>query len=527
MWEQVRTSTCTRTLCQWGVSFMNRQARQLITLSVFALVCMAVGMGLSLRWVAQAQGEMPVLVASKGMEALPPIAEVAEKLNPTVVSIVNTSFVRNRRNDNGGPLGDDFFNWFFGPQRPGSRRPQDEEQRIQAGGSGVLISPDGEILTNHHVIEGLSGGDPSIEVKIANGMTYKATVLGKDKELDIALIKISANHLPFAKLGDSDSLRVGEWVVAIGNPLGLDHTVTQGIISAKGRQISGPGLESFLQTDAAINRGNSGGPLLNLRGEVIGINTAIRADGQNIGFAVPVAKINQVLPALRSGRPVSRGYLGVGTKDLDSEFQDSLGIREGVVVAEVVRGGPGDKAGIRRLDVITAVDGQKIRNGAELVSAIAGHRAGDAVRVTVFRAGSSRELTAILGDRQAMLQTETPDPGGDGQDGPGPNAPDRQAQGLERTYGFAVEPLTPVNRRQFDIPGDWKGVLVTHVAPRSAAMDKGLRAGLVISAVGTLEIEGPQDFYQEVNRLGGRKPLLLLVRAPRTDAQSTLAIPPR
>ena len=237
MWEQVRTSTCTRTLCQWGVSFMNRQARQLITLSVFALVCMAVGMGLSLRWVAQAQGEMPVLVASKGMEALPPIAEVAEKLNPTVVSIVNTSFVKNRRNDNGNPLGDDFFNWFFGPQRPGSRRPQDEEQRIQAGGSGVLISPDGEILTNHHVIEGLSGGDPSIEVKIANGMTYKATVLGKDKELDIALIKISANHLPFAKLGDSDTLRVGEWVVAIGNPLGLDHTVTQGIISAKGRHV--------------------------------------------------------------------------------------------------------------------------------------------------------------------------------------------------------------------------------------------------------------------------------------------------
>jgi len=507
---------------------MNRQVRQLLTLSLFALVCMAVGMGLSLRWVAQAQGEMPVLVASKGMEALPPIAEVAEKLNPTVVSILNTSFVKGRnRTDNGYPLGDDFFNWFFGPQRPGSRRPQDEEQRIQAGGSGVLISPDGEILTNHHVIEGLNGGESTIEVKIANGMTYKATVLGKDKELDIALIKIGASHLPYAKLGDSDTLRVGEWVVAIGNPLGLDHTVTQGIISAKGRQISGPGLESFLQTDAAINRGNSGGPLLNLRGEVIGINTAIRADGQNIGFAVPVAKITQILPALRSGRPVSRGYLGVGTKDLDSEFQDSLGVREGVVVAEVMRGGPGDKAGIRRLDVITAVDGLKIRSGGDLVSAISGHRAGDAVKVTVFRAGQSRDLMAVLGDRQAMLQAEDPDPGGDGQDTPGEGAPDRRASGLEQAYGFTVEPLTPANRHQFGIAADWKGVLVTHVAPRSAAVDKGLRAGLVVSAVGTQEIEGLQDFYLEVGRLGNRKPLLLLVRAPRTDTQSTLAIPPR
>ena len=320
---------------------MSRQVKQLALLSLFALVCMAVGMGLSWRWVAQAQEEMPVMVASKGMEALPPIAEVAEKLNPTVVSIINTSFVKNRaRGEGDSPFGDEFYNWFFGPQRPGGRRPQDEEQRIQAGGSGVLISPDGEILTNYHVIEGIKGGESSIEVKTSNDRTYRATVLGRDKELDIALIKIDARHMPFARLGDSDAIKVGEWVVAIGNPLGLDHTVTQGIISAKGRQISGPGLESFLQTDAAINRGNSGGPLLNLRGEVIGINTAIRPDGQNIGFAVPVNKITQVLRDLRSGRPVSRGFLGVGTKDLDNEFREYLGIQEGAVVSEVVRGGP-------------------------------------------------------------------------------------------------------------------------------------------------------------------------------------------
>jgi serine protease Do len=507
---------------------MSRQVKQLAILSLFALVCMAVGMGLSYRWVAQAQEEMPVMVASKGMEALPPIAEVAEKLNPTVVSIINTSFVKSRaRGEGDSPFGDDFYNWFFGPQRPGTRRPQDEEQRIQAGGSGVLISPDGEILTNYHVIEGIKGGESSIEVKTSNDRSYKAMVLGRDKELDIALIKIDARHLPYAKLGDSDAIKVGEWVVAIGNPLGLDHTVTQGIISAKGRQISGPGLESFLQTDAAINRGNSGGPLLNLKGEVIGINTAIRPDGQNIGFAVPVNKIAQVLKDLRSGRPVSRGFLGVGTKDLDNEFREYLGIQDGAVVSEVVRGGPGDKCGIRRLDVITAVDGTRIRNGGELVAAIAGHRAGETVRITVFREGKYKELKAVLGNRQTLLQAEGQEENGSGAEPPKGGGQDGRTVNLEKTYGFTVEALTPANRRQYGVSNDWSGVVVTSVSPRSPAMEKGLRAGFVITTVGTRDIEDPQDFYQEVRKLGGRKPLVILVRAPRSDAQATLAIPPR
>jgi serine protease Do len=507
---------------------MSRQVKQLALLSLFALVCMAVGMGLSYRWVAEAQEEMPVMVASKGLEGLPPIAEVAEKLNPTVVSIVNTSFVKSHgRSEGDTPFGDDFFNWFFGPQRPGGRRPQDEEQRIQAGGSGVLISPNGEILTNYHVIEGLKGGESSIEVKTSNDRTYKASVLGRDKELDIALIKIDARHLPYAKLGDSDALRVGEWVVAIGNPLGLDHTVTQGIISAKGRQISSPGLESFLQTDAAINRGNSGGPLLNLRGEVIGINTAIRPDGQNIGFAVPVNKIAQVLKDLRSGRRVSRGYLGVGTRDMDNEFRDYLGVQDGAVVSEVMRGGPGDRCGIRRLDVITAVDGVRVRNGSDLVAAISSHRAGDTVRVTVFREGKYRDLKAVLGDRQTLLQGDGQDESGAGGDTPRSAPQEGRTVDLEKTYGFTVEALTPANRRQYGVAGDWTGVLVSSVSPRSTAMDKGLRAGFVIAAVGTRDIEDLQDFYQEVKKLGGRKPLLILVRAPRSDAQATLAIPPR
>jgi serine protease Do len=505
---------------------MKKHVRQLLILSLFALTCMAVGMGLSYGWVARAAEETPVTVDTKGADRLPPIAEVAEKLNPTVVSIINTSFVKNRNRAEDNPMGDEFFNWFFGPQRPGSpHRPQDEEQRVQGAGSGVIISPDGEILTNHHVIEGIRGGDTNLEVKTSDGKTYKAKVLGLDKELDIALVKIEATHLPFAKLGNSDAMRIGDWVVAIGNPLGLDHTVTQGIISAKGRQLSGPGLESFLQTDAAINRGNSGGPLLNLKGEVIGINTAIRPDGQNIGFAVPVNMVNHILADLRSGKPVKRGYLGVGTKNLDNEFQSALGILEGAVVGVIMKGGPADKAGIRRLDVITGVDGKKVRNGDELIAAISSRRAGETVKVTVWRDGKFKELAVALGDRKELSKEENQE-NEDDAEAPNSSRDDDKALNLDKAYGFNVEALSPANRLQYGIAKDVKGVVVTSVATRSAASEKGLQSGLVITAVGTRDVANLQEFGQEV-RKAGKKPLLLLVKAPRSTAQITIGVPHR
>jgi serine protease Do len=506
---------------------MRRQVKQLVSLSFFALACMGAGMGLSYHWVAQAQEEQPVTVDAKGLDRLPPIAEVAEKLNPTVVAITNTSFVKSRAGGQDSPLGDEFFNWFFGPQRPGTRRPQEEEQRVQAGGSGVIISPDGEILTNYHVIEGVRGGESTIEVKISDGRTFKATILGKDKELDIALVKIDASHLPFAKLGNSDALRIGEWVVAIGNPLGLEHTVTQGIISAKGRQLNGPGLESFLQTDAAINRGNSGGPLLNLRGEVIGINTAIRPDGQNIGFAVPVDMITRVLKDLRSGKPVSRGYLGVVTRNLDKEFQESLGIKEGAVVNDVSRGGPADKGGLQRLDVITAVEGRKVKNGEELVAAVASRRAGETVRVTVFREGKTRELTVVLGDRKDMQKAEGQEEDPEDSGKPAESPENSNKLNLEKTYGFSVEALSAANRHQYGFPAETKGVLVTFVSARSVAGEKGLRAGCVITAVGTKDVDGILAFNHEVKK-AGKKPILLQVKVPGGNSpQYTIAVPPK
>jgi len=512
---------------------MNRMIKQTLGLSLFAAGCLAVGMGLSYHWVAQAQEEKPVTVSAKGLDQLPPIAEVAERLNPTVVSIKNTSFVKRRMGMQNPFGGDDFFDFFFDGRRPNPSPNQprgQEEQKVMAGGSGVIISANGDILTNHHVIEGAHGSDAEIEVKLSDGRTFPAKVLGKDKELDIALIRIETNHLPFAALGDSDKAKVGEWVVAIGNPLGLDHTVTQGIISAKGRTaraLGGPsGLESFLQTDAAINRGNSGGPLLNLRGEVIGINTAIRADGQNIGFAVPIDMVKRVLRDLRSGRPVSRGYLGIQTAELDKDFQAALNVKQGVVVNDVVRDQAADKGKVARLDVITAIDGQKLNSPDELVAVIANRRAGDTVTLSIIRDGKALQLPVVLGDRKDLQKADgeggEDDKGGSGSTEP---APDGKKLNLEKLYGFEVAALDAPTRHQYGIATDRKGVVITFVAARSGAADKVL-VGNVISAVGTKNVENLQEFYAEVRKFQG-KPLLLLVRAPKGNQQVTVAISPR
>jgi serine protease Do len=500
---------------------MKRQVKQVLGLSAFAAGCMALGMGLSHGWVVSAQEEKPVLVDAKGLDRLPPIADVAEKLNPTVVAITNTSFVKNRGFQHPQVGGQDFFDFFFGPGGPQQRRAPrggEDEQRAVSGGSGVIVSPSGEILTNYHVIASMGGGDNALEVKISDGKTYKATVLGKDKELDIALIKIDASHLPFAKLGESDSLRIGEWVVAIGNPFGLEHTVTQGIISAKGRKLD-TGVSSFLQTDAAINRGNSGGPLLNLRGEVVGINTAINPAGQNIGFAVPISQVNRILKDLRSGKPVSRGYLGISPAELDQAYQDALGVKEGVVVNTVDKDQAAGKAGVQRLDVITALDGQPVRSPDEVVAVVSSRRAGDTLKLTIFRDGKTLNLTATLGDRKAIEDQRRRDAGEESEDEPAQKAPgDLKSINLEKTYGFTVEPADPKNRI--------KGVVVTTVDPRSPAADRGLAPGMVITEVGRQPVNNLAEFNAQVKKAGGRT-LLLFIQSPNGSQKFTLPVSPR
>lgn len=497
--------------------------KQILGLSAFAAVCMALGMGLSRPWVAHALDEQPVTVDAKGLDRMPPIAEVAEKLNPTVVYITNKSFVKARRAD--GPSEQDpFFDFFFGPggRRRAPGNGEEDGQMVASGGSGVIISPDGEILTNHHVIEGFRGSqDPTITVKLSDGREMKAKVVGKDKELDIALIKIEGAHLPFAKLGNSEATKVGEWVVAIGNPLGLEHTVTQGIISAKGRtpRELGGGFGAFLQTDAAINRGNSGGPLLNLRGEVVGINTAIRPDGQNIGFAVPVDSVKRILSDLRASRTVSRGALGVSPRELDDSFQQALSVKKGVVVQDVTKGMAAEKGGVQQLDVITAVDGAAVNSPDDLISQISSRRAGETVKLDIVRNGKAMALSVTLGDRKELSANPKED-----DEGNAPKDSKEEGINLMGTYGFSVDALTPANRALYQVAEDRKGVVVTKVDPRSPAAEKSLQPGLVILKVGTTTVTSLQEFNSAVKKSAG-KPLLLYVAAHQGDARFTLAIP--
>src|SRR5271157_57111 len=314
-------------------------------------------------------------------------AELAKKVTPAVVNISTTTTVKVPGNPfkqffgpHDGPFGD-----FFGDM-------PDREMKQRSLGSGIIVDKEGYIITNNHVVSG-SG---EIKVKLTDGREYTAKVIGRDPKTDLALIKISSifKDLPTLSLGDSDKMRVGDWVLAIGNPFGLEHTVTQGIISATGRVIGAGPYDNFIQTDAPINPGNSGGPLVNLRGEVIGINTAIVASGQGIGFAIPSSIVKTIISQLKDKGKVVRGWIGVSIQNLSPEMVQSFGLKgsEGALVGDVVPGGPADVAGIKRADVITEFNGKSIKNMSELSRAVADTPVGKAVTARIIRAGKEMDI---------------------------------------------------------------------------------------------------------------------------------------
>jgi serine protease Do len=316
------------------------------------------------------------------MRALFSFADLAEKLKPAVVNISTTKTVKSggfrSPFGQGSPFdrnfgGEDFFERFFGdiPQR---------QFKQKSLGSGFIISHDGYIFTNNHVVEQAD----KILVKLSDGKEYEAKVIGKDAKTDIALIKIKpSDNLPIVETGDSDKLRVGDWVIAIGNPFGLEQTVTAGIVSAKGRVIGAGPYDNFIQTDASINPGNSGGPLINLNGEVVGINTAIVASGQGIGFAIPINMARDVIPQLEKSGHVTRGWLGVGIQEVTPALAKSFGLKEekGALVSQVSKGGPADKAGIEQGDVILEFDGKTIAEMKDLPRIVASTPVGRTVAV--------------------------------------------------------------------------------------------------------------------------------------------------
>ena len=392
---------------------------------------------------------------------------------------------------------EEWFDHFF--RMP--RMPREFQARGQ--GSGVIVSSDGYILTNNHVVRGAD----RLEVKLADGRKFQARVVGTDPRTDLAVLKIDATGLIAARLGNSDKTKVGEWVLAIGSPFGLDLTVTAGIISAKGRSNIGVAdYEDFLQTDAAINPGNSGGPLVNMRGEVIGITTAIRSgSGVNsgVGFAIPSNMARRVMDSLiRTGR-VDRGWLGVGIQDLTEQLARSFGYdkTKGVVISQVMPGGPADKAGFQVGDIILRFNGKLVEDAHQLRHLVADTQIGARVPVVVFRKGREHTLHVKIG--------RMPSPEALASSGSGPQPQPSPAQ---EQLGLHVQQLTPELARRLGHNEDVQGVVV--VRATGVARLAGLRPGDVILAVGDQRVKTPDQFYRELSKHDLSRGVRLLVRSP-------------
>lgn len=422
----------------------------------------------------------------------PSFADIVEKVNPAVVSIISTELVEPGKGN--APFHSP-FEFFFGPDNR-RRQGRDEPRREDSGGSGFIISEDGYILTNFHVIEGAD----KIRVSLTGDDTdYRAEVVGTDPGTDLALIKIKADHgLPTVPMGDSDSLRVGEWVIAVGNPYYYEHTVTVGVVSAKGRKLGelskDVSLDEFIQTDAAINFGNSGGPLVSLTGEVVGVNSAISSVGQGIGFAVPINIAKSILPQLKAYGHVSRGYLGVRLTNVTPDLRDGFGLKDtkGALVQDVDRGLPGDKAGIRPGDVIVGVEGRTVSTTDELVRIISAREPGSRVRLNLIRDGRPVAVTARLEDRSEFINAARQDRSQEGEEG--------GAQG-ERRLGITVDNLTADVRRQLNLGNDVAGVVVTDVSQVSDAFEQGVGQGYIITEVNRVPVRSVAEYRREMSKV--------------------------
>jgi serine protease Do len=426
---------------------------------------------------------------------LPSVAPVVEKATPAVVNIFT---VKTRR---GGPRSrfsrpapgpnmpgppDNLFDDFFGfPQAP----PQVYRER--ALGSGFIFDEEGYIITNNHVVEGAD----EIKVILENKQEIAAEIVGRDPKTDLALIKLTkAGKYPFLKLGDSEKVQIGDWLVAIGNPFGLDHTVTAGILSARGRAIGAGPYDDFLQTDASINPGNSGGPLLNLDGEVVGINTMITSQGTGIGFAIPSKMVVKIIAQLKTKGFVERGKIGVYIQPITQDMAKTLGLDEakGALVSDIVSGSPAEKSGIKHGDVVVEFDGQPIGQFSELTAIVADTPVGKVVNLVVVRAKKRTPLKLTV----ALLEDDT-----------------LAISGTSETsidLGLTLRPLTPEKAKELGI--DSKGLVVEKVEPASSGADSGIRANDIILEVDRRPVDSLQDYVDILKAHTQEDALLLWVR---------------
>jgi serine protease Do len=487
--------------------------------AVVAIVCLFIGIGAATDgggamvlaaqkapfWTESPPGQVPRVQA-------PDFAELAEQLQPAVVNISTTQVLRGQRRQSPGlpsprPFGErgerhpfeEFFERFFGGGSP------QRELRRSSLGSGFIINKDGHIVTNNHVVENAT----DIKVSLSDKEEFDAKVIGRDSKTEVALIKIEANRdLPVVPLGNSDQLRVGQWVIAIGNPFGLGHTVTAGIASAKGRIIGAGAYDDFIQTDVSINPGNSGGPLFNLNGEVVGINTAIVAAGQGIGFAIPVNLAKDILAQLRETGRVTRGWLGVQVQQVTPELARSFGLERarGALVADVQPNSPAGQAGIQRGDVVVAFKGEPIEDMHALPRVVANTAPGTEADVRLLRKGQERTVKVKVGEmpeeqRQAAVEGGLP----------------------EKRLGLAVEQLTPEIAQSLGL-SSMQGVVVSNVVEGSPADEAGIRRGDVILEVNQEQITTVGDYQAAIQQAEDAGAVLFLVR--REDGMRYVALRP-
>jgi serine protease Do len=401
-------------------------------------------------------------------------ADVAERINASVVNIDAAS-----RTGRGGTRWRGVDGMLEGPR--------DFEFPHQGSGSGFIIDAQGFILTNFHVIEHAD----RITVTLADGRALKATVVGTDPAIDVALLRVTGGGtLPEAPLGDSDDLRVGEWVCAIGNPLGYVHSVTVGVVSFIGRKLFDASLDDYIQTDAAINFGNSGGPLINARGEVIGINAAISARATNIGFAVPINQAVAIIPQLKAHGRVSRGFVGLVLTDITPDLQRSLQlpVTRGALVQDVSADSPAERAGLKAYDIIVAVDGRSVMANDELIRDISGRQPGTMARLDLLRDGRRESAQVKLTERP--LRDAGPDEGGARPAAPAPR---------DAPLGLTVRDLEPGFARRMEIPASVQGVVVMRVDPAGAGFVPAMRRGFVIMEINRRPVRSAAEFHRVVS----------------------------
>ena len=466
-------------------------------------------------------------------------ADLAARLQPAVVNISTRQRVPVRTQAD--PF-EEFFRRFGNPQ--GGQTPQGQDQGQGQGqgrtretgslGSGFIISADGYIVTNNHLIQGADGQGTvdTVTVTMTDRREYTARIVGRDAPSDLALLKIDANNLPHVSWGDSARVRVGDWIVAIGNPYGLGGTVTAGIISALHRGITGVGAyDRYIQTDASINMGNSGGPMFDMAGNVIGINSALISPtgaSVGIGLAIPAELARPVIDSLRRGERPQRGYLGVGLQPLDENIAAALGIAKdrGELVRSVVDGGAASRAGVRQGDVILRVNNRDVTPDETVSYLIANTPVGSKVPVEIIRQGRRQTLSVTVAQRptEEQLAQQLGAGGDDGQPSTGSPQSAQSAQSL----GMTLAPLTPDLARRGNIPATVRGVMITAVDPNGAAAEEGLRPGYVLVSVNQQAVSSPADVVSAVEaaRRAGRTSVLLLVRLPNaTEAFVGIDLP--